>query len=155
MRGRGWPKNLCALIEPFLHRWKIHARYSGRVTEDKEAECGVSQGSPLFPLVFLLYIAILFQDDLTSTRFGYADDISVIKIDNTAREAVVTVQEEINSIINRANEHKIDFDPSKSEYFLIGGGLEKKLYSSDLSVLVKEHRIIPSPVIRWLGMLLH
>lgn len=53
-------------------------RHKECVTEEKAVECGVPQGLPLSPLLFMLYISIQFEDGTFKHRFGYADDISFV-----------------------------------------------------------------------------
>lgn len=85
MREQGWPKTLCRWVESFLTTRKIRVRHHDGTTEDKVVECGVPQGSPLSPLLFLLYIVVLVQDEGKNNRFGYADDISILAVGSGIR----------------------------------------------------------------------
>lgn len=58
---------------------------------DKIVECGIPQGSPLSPLLFLLDFAILFQNG-KGKIFAYADYIAILSIGRTTAEAVLSVQ---------------------------------------------------------------
>ncbi|CCU74928.1 putative TE1b [Blumeria hordei DH14] len=50
----------CAgLFRPFRCQRKFQVKYCGGITEEKILECGVPQSSPLSPLLFMLYIAVL------------------------------------------------------------------------------------------------
>ena len=152
MREQGWPKILCQWVESFLTTRRIRVRHHDGTTRDKVLECGVPQGSPLSPLLFLLYIAVLVQDEAKNNRFGYADDISILAVGSTASEAVAAAQEEVDKLVHLANENMIDFDPAKPELLIIGGGPKKKLDTAGLSIQVRGHSINPSPCVRWLGV---
>lgn len=100
----------------------------------------------------MLYIATLISDGTINCRFGYADDLAIIRIGKNACEAVKAVQEEVEKIIQLASTQMINFDPSKSELLIFGGGTKKKLDTSNLTVRVGEQTITASPHIRSLGV---
>ncbi|KAI0995739.1 hypothetical protein K3495_g12440 [Podosphaera aphanis] len=127
MRGQGWPLALCRWIESFLRQRRVKIRYKDGVTEDKVMDCDVTQGSLLSPLLSPLYISILIQKGSPNSRFGYADDIAIIRIGKDPGEAIAAAQHEVDRLAELAAEHKIDFDPAKSELLVIGGGLRKKI----------------------------
>ncbi|KAI0997565.1 hypothetical protein K3495_g10621 [Podosphaera aphanis] len=152
MRNQGWPRSLCQRVESFLTRRRIRIRHQEGITQDKVVECGVPQGSPLSPLLFLLYIAILVQDGNKDNNFGYADDIAVLSTGSTAAEAVANAQAEVENLVRLANEHKISFDSAKSDLLVIGGGPKKKMDTAGLVFQLQGHTIIPSQHVKWLGV---
>lgn len=78
-------------------------------------------------LLFLLYLAVLFNDNDQKCRFGYADDLTVVKFGHTAAESVVAMQEELDVIVHRAKQNMIDFDTVKLKLLVIVGGPRKKI----------------------------
>lgn len=96
------------------------------------------------------HITVLFGNDPSNSRFGYAVDIVVLKIENTASEAVAAAPEEVNRIIQRVSENVIELGLDKTELLVIGGGPEKKFDTSGLFIQMNGYRIPSSPVVRWL-----
>ena len=152
MRSQGWPSSLCRWVKSYLTQRRVLVRYKEGVTEEKLAECGVPRGSPLSPLLFMLYISTLIEEGSANCRLGYADDIAIIRVGKNACQAVKAAQEDVGRIVQLAATHMIRLDPSKSELLVIWGGSKKKLDSSSLSVQVGEQLSTPSPHIRWLGI---
>ena len=57
MESQGWPKSVLRWTSSFLTNRRVQVRFQGGVTSPKELVCGVPQGSPISPLLFLLYMA--------------------------------------------------------------------------------------------------
>lgn len=138
MRSQGWPLSLCRWVESFVKRRRVLVRHEEGITDEKLVECSVPQGLPLSPLLFMLYISILLEDGTPNCRFGYADNIAIVRVGKSPSEAVEAVQVEVDRIVQLALLHMIRFDPSRSELLIIGGGPKKKLDSSNLTVRVGE-----------------
>ena len=102
----------------------------------------------------MLYISTLIEEGSANCRFGFGDDIAIIRVGKNPSEVVKVAQEEADRIVKLAATHMIKFDPSKSELLVIGRGPKKKFDLSSLSVQVGEQLITPSPHIRWLGVCL-
>lgn len=65
----------------------------------------------------------LLEDSSSKCKFCYLDDVVVVRVGKTPSEAVETVQEEVDRIIQLASTHMVNFDPSESGLLDIGGGL--------------------------------
>ncbi|KAG0152633.1 hypothetical protein PDIDSM_1113 [Penicillium digitatum] len=73
MGEQGWPRELLLLVDSFLTGRKARVRLEGSTTPEYDVVCGTPQGSPLSPVLYMLYLAELLNMDQT-LRFGYADD---------------------------------------------------------------------------------
>ena len=74
MKRMGWPDASIYWIKSFLRGRSTHVRHEDGVTDPIHLECGLPQGSPLFSILFLLYMAEVVGG--SSWRFGYADDVA-------------------------------------------------------------------------------
>ena len=78
MRQQGWPSHLVRFIGSFMEERQVRIRLEDVITTPQRIQCGLPQGSPASPVLFLLYIADILLED-TKYRFGYADDICLYR----------------------------------------------------------------------------
>ncbi|KAI1007858.1 hypothetical protein K3495_g372 [Podosphaera aphanis] len=121
MQKQGWPEPILRWTASFLQDRKVQVRYPGGVRHPKKLVCGVPQGSPISPLLFLLCIAELMRSGNSSTRFSYADDIGILGIGRTAAESAAVAQREIDNLLEWASNNAVSFDTGKSEVIQFPG----------------------------------
>ncbi|RAL58743.1 hypothetical protein DID88_003049 [Monilinia fructigena] len=80
MQDQGWPVPLLKMIRSFLQERKVMVRLEDAYTDESRVQCGTPQGSPLSPVLYMLYLAELLNQD-QALRFGYADDIALYRIE--------------------------------------------------------------------------
>ncbi|CZR45580.1 uncharacterized protein FPRO_14849 [Fusarium proliferatum ET1] len=61
-------------------------RYQDTVTPSSPLQCGLPQGSPVSPILFLLYTEPIYRLGNPRGRFGYADDTAILSIADTLDE---------------------------------------------------------------------
>ncbi|APA07400.1 hypothetical protein sscle_02g021700 [Sclerotinia sclerotiorum 1980 UF-70] len=83
LREQGWPNNLVRWVQSFAINRSIKIRLDGEIGPETKLECGLPQGSPISPILFMLYIAPLFWMGKPQSRFGYADDIAILATSNS------------------------------------------------------------------------
>lgn len=83
MHIQGWPKPILQWTASFFENRRVQVRFEVRVTSPKELKCGVPQGSPISPLLFLLYMAEPMRSGNSISRLSYADDIGIIGFGGT------------------------------------------------------------------------
>ena len=118
MNKVGWPKPAITWIKSFLQERSARVRHEDGVTDPIHLECGLPQGLPLSPILFLLYMAEVAGG--SSWRFGYADNVAILCIGSTPTEVAVAVQREVDEVLWWAAENAVSFDLDKAGvvYFL-------------------------------------
>jgi hypothetical protein len=114
MTRQGWPLPLLQLVKSFLTDRKVRVKLEKSTTPYYLVACGTPQGSPLSPVLYMLYLAEpLLQD--TTLRFGYADDICLYRATKSLDTNVTLLAEDVRSIMAWGADNKIAFAPEKLE----------------------------------------
>ena len=98
MTAQGWPLSLIWLVNSFLTDRHVRVRLEDATTPYHKVACGTPQGSPLSPVLYMLYLAELLAED-TTLRFGYADDICLYRATPSLEDNVQLLADDVNSII--------------------------------------------------------
>ncbi|RAL66684.1 hypothetical protein DID88_006366 [Monilinia fructigena] len=157
MKTQGWPLTLLKLIDSFLTNRLVRVRLEDSTTPSHSVACGTPQGSPLSPVLYMLYLAELLSQD-SNIRFGYADDICLYKASTSVDINVASLATEIRNIMHWGTRNKIAFAPEKLEMI----HLTRKNGSRAPDCVVSPDLVIPpittspkkgdQPALRWLGV---
>ncbi|KAI1006775.1 hypothetical protein K3495_g1438 [Podosphaera aphanis] len=150
MKTQGWPEKILRWTASFLSDRLVQVRFPGGVTSPKNLVCGVPQGSPIFQLLFLLYLAEPMRSRNTRARFSYADDIGILGFGRSINESAAAAQDEVNSLLKWANDNAVAFDIEKSEVVQFSGRHREE----PVGIQIGHTRIEPAEHIRWLGVYL-
>lgn len=115
VKRNGCPKYARDWIQSFLKSRKARVRYKYGATEPKTLECGISQESPLFPILSLLYMLELLAG--SSVRFRYGNEIALLDAGKTTEEAEAIAQQEVNNIIKWARDNTVSFEIKMSKSY--------------------------------------
>ena len=157
MMRQGWPKALIRLVKSFLTDRKVRVRLEKETTRYYPVECGTPQGSPLSPVLYMLYLAELLQQD-PELRFGYADDLCLYRASNSLDNNVELLSQDVGGIILYGEENKIFFAPEKLE--MIHLTRQRDNYAplcrvnENLSIMpiTTAPKKDEQPALRWLGV---
>jgi len=140
-------------VQLFLSDWTVSLAFDGEKNSDQRIKSGISQGSPISLILFLIYIRFLFtqvkkQHMNSQIKIpSYIDDVAVTVVGNSANENSIVLEKVIKSLFSWAKDNAVVFDDSKTE--LIHFNKDKETAIS--TVTLSNNTIIKySEVVRWL-----
>ncbi|KAI9034741.1 reverse transcriptase, partial [Aspergillus affinis] len=156
LRTQGWPDNLVRWIASFVTGRTVQIQLDGELGPRIKIICGLPQGSPISPILFMLYLVPLFWMGRLKARFGYADDgaflATSLSLEANAQNLSVSLQEALDWGLAQG----ITFAPDKYELIHFSRRISDRDPSHTPpvitgSVTVSENRA--RPYLRWLGIL--
>ena len=108
---------------------------------------GVSQGSVVGPLLFLLHINDLHISIRFSSPFDFADDTGLLKIQESIRAVNATLNKDLRELSFWLNANKIALNVAKTEIILFKAS--KKNYGADLKIKLCRKIIHASPYVKY------
>ena len=116
LREQGWPEQFIHWAESFMSSRTISVRKDDGTTMPRSnLECGTPQGSPISPIIFMLYISPLLSFTRRHERFGYADDVAILATGGHAGVTTVILQTELDRSVKWGQENGISFAQDKTE----------------------------------------
>ena len=120
--------NLLSTLTDFLKLRKQRLMLNGHLSSWSSIETGVSQGSILGPLLFLIYINDLSDGFTTNARL-FADDVSLFSVVDNINLSATNLNSDLSKINAWANQWKMTFnpDPNKQAQEVIFSRKTKKI----------------------------
>ncbi|KAJ3455314.1 hypothetical protein MRS44_013914 [Fusarium solani] len=148
LREQGWPDHLARWAGSFMGGRSARVRYQDTVTASSPLQCGLPQGSPVSPILFLLYTEPIYRLSNPQSRFGYADDTAILVTGDTVDETAAAASKSIEEMIRWGTANGISFDPEKTEVMHFS---RSKLRSSPA---IRHGDVVKQPesALRWLGI---
>ncbi|RKK10703.1 hypothetical protein BFJ65_g14698 [Fusarium oxysporum f. sp. cepae] len=129
LREQGWPNHLARWAGSFM---------GGRL----------ARGSPVSPILFLLYTEPMYRLGNPQGRFGYADDTAILSIGDTVDETSAMASSSIAEMVRWGTENGVSFDAKKTEAMHFS---RSKLRTAP-AVRHGDVEKYPEPALRWLGI---
>ncbi|KZL65521.1 endonuclease reverse, partial [Colletotrichum incanum] len=120
LRQQGWPENLVQWVSSFVLGRRARIRLDGEMGDVFDLECGLPQGSPVSPILFMLYIEPLLKLGAVrprrkQSRFGYADDVAILASSTSLEDNCTLLAKEWEEALEWGALEGITFDLDKSE----------------------------------------
>jgi ribonuclease HI len=153
------PSYLCEWTRSFTTNWTLTFTFLEQLEEPKPFLCGLPQGSPASPILFLIYANAMLEIQYKLTRelnISYIDDTSFLQSSRSAYFATKCLKERSEYHIERDKHLGLCFSPPKSELLHCLPKLSNKEKAKDLShyppLIINDQTISPSRSIKYLGI---
>ena len=147
LREQGWPIELAKWVDSFMSYRSARVRLQDTTTDSAPLQCGLPQGSPVSPILFLLYTQPIYRLGVKKQRFGYADDVTMLQIGDTIIETTIAANKDISSLVTWGQENAISFDTGKTEVMHFANRKIQPLPIHHSGV-----QKLPEKAMRWLGV---
>jgi hypothetical protein len=140
------PTSLILWVSSFLDNRVLRLAFNNSIEAFKSILTSIPQGSPISPILFLIYIRDLFK--LVNIRFGsYLDDITLTTTSKSLKQNIKTLEREVKDIFELRNKNAISFDIDKTKLIYFDNSKNKPSLK-----LPNRAIVLPSKVVKWLGM---
>lgn len=111
------PLSLTTLIASYLQNRSFQAKVDGSLSSIHHTAAGVPQGSVLGPILYCLYMSDIPTSEQTSVLM-YADDTTIYHTSHSPSNAVTTLQNHINLLLEWYKMWRILINPEKCQAIL-------------------------------------
>lgn len=157
LQDQGWPLKLVRWVSSFTNGRSACLRLGDFTSQAFQVPAGLPQGSPISPILFMLFIEPLFQIGSLQARrgrFGYADDICQI-VASPSLEVNIKVLGDIAAELQQwGSQEGLLFDLSKTEIQHFSRSRKDGNPPLQLHSAEGQHTILPpkNQALRWLGI---
>lgn len=142
------PANLISWVDSFLSQRLLRVAFDGELEEFSPVESGIPQGSPVSPVLFLIYIRDLFKSKAVKW-ISYVDDISLTTSSISFARNIELLEREAAKLVELANSNNIAFDLEKTELI----HWEWSKISKKNTLRLPDGKVIePKKMVKWLGI---
>ena len=151
LQHQGFPPWAVRWVSSFLTDRKASLHFDGESTPPRQITAGVPQGSPLSPILFLLYTTSLYsqlQEHHGLIAVGFADDLNLLAFGRDTLETRQHLEGAWQTCRQWAHTRGMEFAPEKSELL----HLTRARASPTTPVRLDQQLITPVQEARFLGV---
>ncbi len=130
----------------FLTDRKVQLVIDGHENKEREIETGIPQGSPVSPILFLIYISGVFDKVSEAsplfTSLSFVDDLGFIAYGSSVKEEVKLFENVAKAVLEWGRLNAVTYDVSKTEAVLFSKShlqwLNKQLREAKIGIGAKK-----------------
>ena len=93
------PPSLISWVSSFLRNRTLRLAFDSQIEEFSILDTGIPQGSPISPILFLIYIRELFPSLASSiTSLSYIDDIALVVSSTSLKKNIRVLEREVDKL---------------------------------------------------------
>jgi len=144
------PSYMVDWVSSFLSERTGTLVFQGSPNLSAPISVGTPQGSPISPLLFLLYVSPLHMSVPRGLMISYVDDFSITVASPSYRGNIRRLQGLLNTVATRGRDIGVSFSVPKTELIHWRTPSERSPPST-AAIDLEGHLFQPSKVVRWLG----
>ena len=145
----GLPKSLVEWVASFLEDRLLKLSFNSLTEEFKTISTGIPQGSPISPILFLIYIRDLFSTRNSTTYISYVDDFSLTVASTSYSRNIYLLEKELGRLVELGLQNAISFDIAKTE---LCHWTRAKVAKPCTLLLPGGIVLEPKSLVKWLGV---
>lgn len=147
----GFPESILRLVESFLASRSTRLRIDGGETKERRVRRGVPQGSPLSPILFILFTASLYTELGAAPGLltvGFADDTNLLGVARSRAQLASNLRQAWEICEDWSHRNHLTFSIPKFTYMPFRRGREP----SPGPLRLGQYELAPQPHTRLLGV---
>jgi hypothetical protein len=109
-------------------------KFNNILSRKEKIQCGVSQGSVLGPLLFLLYINDIFNSSKLTSFIIFADDTNLFYSGKNIEQLELVVNNEIKKISEWFKNNQLTLNIKKTNYIVFKSKKKKLKYEIKITI---------------------
>jgi hypothetical protein len=159
LRKMGLHETYVRWVNNFMENRTMSITMDGEEGEVMPVNTGLPQGSPISPVLFLLYIADLGKEventNPKTVGLSFVDDVTWIETGKTANEVTAKLQQRAQDTLLWAKRNAVEIEADKTEAIFFSKGRRENANAKQLSIRVGNQSIkFNTEATRWLGVYL-